>query len=921
MAPDSKSDAVVAVAPSDHTFGHESTASGQKPKTLWGRVKVVLWDGPRPEEERKLIQRLDIFLMSWATFGYFIRLLDSSNITNAYVSGMNEDLAFHGNQYNLLQTFFTCGYLVGQIPSQFLLTKIRPSVYLPTVELLWTIVTFTFAAVRNTRDVFALRFLLGMLESPFAVGVLTIMGKLSKRIAIFYSASYAASMFSGYLQAAIYRGLDGAAGLPGWRWLFIFCGIISIWGPLWGFYAVPDNPYTTRARWLTQDERERHIARMTKVDRKKPVPLTWAKVKRIATHWPLYVFTFTLICHCVVTQPLNYFAVWLKSLNRFSVYQINLFPTAGQAVGLVFTLLYGWLSDGLNKRWQILIIPATFNFVGMVMVVAYGNYASTFAGYLMNAASWGFWPVLYAWAIEIMHEDMEERAIVIGVAQTFGQAFIAWVPVLILNVGKYAPRFHLGFAVMSGISVLQASSIFLILYFSKREKRLHSGSVEAAEDADLFRNLVLSYMKRQRTIILAVVSAKSDFALQEVTQLARKLDPEGIRTLGLITKPDTLDEGSDSEKAYLKLAQNNDVHFRLGWHVLRNRDFGTRSTTLEERNRAEMQFFSQGVWTSMSPSHLRIANLRKRLTSVLHDQVLIQLPEVVTDLEKKVQECKLELKKIGPSRATAQEQRQNLIQASHKFYKLMKSSIDGDYTDPSVSQRRGRARKIVDTYLVGPGEVCRDDFLLEVKKLISMNRGRELPGTYNPAVISQLFRKQSKPWKGILDQRAASILGNAYVTARGVLEHILEDDVIEGNFRWTLNAALNEIGKSMKLKLEEIMTLHETLHPITYNQTLSGLVQKRLGPQEQWIGHDRSDDQILLWQDLDASSDAVDWMEAYYDISLARTLDDFSALAVESCLMQKLPGLFSPEVVFDMDDKTVGRIAAENEASAAESLR
>jgi ACS family pantothenate transporter-like MFS transporter len=105
----------------------------------------------------------------------------------------------------------------------------------------------------------------------------------------------------------------------------------------------------------------------------------------------------------------------------------------------------------------------------MILVVTYPNYGVTFLGYLLNATSWGFWPVLYAWAIEIMHKDMEERAIVIGVAQTFGQAFIAWVPVLILNVGKYAPRFHMGFAVMSGISVLQFASIFIIRWFGKRE--------------------------------------------------------------------------------------------------------------------------------------------------------------------------------------------------------------------------------------------------------------------------------------------------------------------------------------------------------------------------------------------------------------------------------------------------------------------
>ena len=102
---------------------------------------------------------------------------------------------------------------------------------------------------------------------------------------------------------------------------------------------------------------------------------------------------------------------------------------------------------------------------------------------------------------------------------------------------------------------------------------------QSDEDAALVRELVLSYMKKPRTIILAVVSAKSDFALQEVTKYARELDPKGARTLGLITKPDTLYHGSDSERAYVELAQNKDVTFHLGWHVLRNRDYEMRNST------------------------------------------------------------------------------------------------------------------------------------------------------------------------------------------------------------------------------------------------------------------------------------------------------------------------------------------------------
>lgn len=63
---------------------------------------------------------------------------------------------------------------------------------------------------------------------------------------------------------------------------------------------------------------------------------------------------------------------------------------------------------------------------------------------------------------------------------------------------------------------------------------------QTEEDSKLLKLLVLTYMRKPRSIILVVVFAKSDFALQQVTQHARALDPKGIRTLGLITKPDTL---------------------------------------------------------------------------------------------------------------------------------------------------------------------------------------------------------------------------------------------------------------------------------------------------------------------------------------------------------------------------------------------
>ena len=74
-------------------------------------------------------------------------------------------------------------------------------------------------------------------------------------------------------------------------------------------------------------------------------------------------------------------------------------------------------------------------------------------------------------------------------------------------------------------------------------------------------------MKEPRSVILAVVSAKNDFANQIILKLARDADPSGKRTLGVITKPDTLVPGSESETMFVSLAKNQNVEFRLGWHV------------------------------------------------------------------------------------------------------------------------------------------------------------------------------------------------------------------------------------------------------------------------------------------------------------------------------------------------------------------
>ena len=181
--------------------------------------------------ERWLLFKIDAFILSFCCVTYFFNYLDRSNLTNAYVSGMKEELNFHGNQLNVINTIFTVGYILGQIPSNLAVTYMRPRVFLPAMVLFWGALTMVTAAVSNPQGIMAIRFFLGLAESSTFAGTHYILGswyterELGKRSGIFTASGLAGTMFGGFIQAGIHSSLDGASGLAGWRWLFIVSGL------------------------------------------------------------------------------------------------------------------------------------------------------------------------------------------------------------------------------------------------------------------------------------------------------------------------------------------------------------------------------------------------------------------------------------------------------------------------------------------------------------------------------------------------------------------------------------------------------------------------------------------------------------------------------------------------------------------------
>jgi ACS family pantothenate transporter-like MFS transporter len=139
--------------------------------------------------------KLDIFLLSVTCLGYFSKNLDQANINNAYVSGMKEALHLEGSELTYANNVFTAGYVIGQIPAVILVTRVRPSIVIPTAEIFWSILTFCSAAVKSAPQLYAVRFLVGLCESAYFPTVIYMVGswytkrERGKRVTIFVSSS------------------------------------------------------------------------------------------------------------------------------------------------------------------------------------------------------------------------------------------------------------------------------------------------------------------------------------------------------------------------------------------------------------------------------------------------------------------------------------------------------------------------------------------------------------------------------------------------------------------------------------------------------------------------------------------------------------------------------------------------------------
>lgn len=226
-------------------------------------VPSKLENGPIPPHraidpviEKRVRRKLDLHLVPLLAALYLLAFLDRSNIGNARIAGMQEDLHLSSSNYDWLLTIFYISYILFT-PLAMMWKLVPPHRWAAFVVFGWGLVSTAQAATHSWAGMMVLRFIMGAMEVAYGPGVPFLLSffylrhEVGLRAGLFLSAAPLANTFAGALAYGI---TSGSPALAKWRVLFLVEGLPTICMAAVAWFFLPDSP--EKAHFLNEEERE-----------------------------------------------------------------------------------------------------------------------------------------------------------------------------------------------------------------------------------------------------------------------------------------------------------------------------------------------------------------------------------------------------------------------------------------------------------------------------------------------------------------------------------------------------------------------------------------------------------------------------------------------------------------------------------------
>ncbi|KAI0099300.1 allantoate permease [Nemania sp. FL0031] len=436
---------------------------------------------------KKLMRKVDVHLLPLLVLMYLLNFLDRSNLAQARLGTLEHDLGMKGTDFNLATSILFVGYLLMQLPSNLLLTRARPSVYLSIAMTVWGVISTAQAATRSFGGLVAARFFLGFAEAPFFPGAIFLMsswytrGELAYRIAWFYSGSSLANAFGGLIGAGVLSNLSGVHGIAGWRWLFIIEGTITIGVAIIAAFILPNYPANTKwlapeeqayAQWrLVDDTGEADVADSISV--KEGVKLAFKDPK---------LYLFTLLQHVsILSQAFQYFFPTIVKTLGFGTVETLLLTVPVWIATFLVSLAVTYTSGRFADRSIHIICLMLISVAGNIIAVSTLNTgARFFAIFLLPIGAVTAYQIILAWVANSFPRPLVKRSACISVANLVGNS--ANIYGSYMYPASDGPRYLPGGAATAGVAFIVAMLALIARLVLKREnKRLAEREVAESE--------------------------------------------------------------------------------------------------------------------------------------------------------------------------------------------------------------------------------------------------------------------------------------------------------------------------------------------------------------------------------------------------------------------------------------------------------
>lgn len=452
--------------------------------------------------------KCDIRIVPAICLLYLLAFLDRVNISNANVYGMSKDLGLKGNQYNIALTIFFVPYILSEIPSNYLLKKLKPHVWLSICMVLFGAVTIAQGFVQSFGGLVATRWFLGMCEAGMFPGCFYLLAmwyrrdEAQKRYSFFFSSTCLAGAFSGLIAAGIWN-LDGKRGLEGWRWIFIIEGAITVFCSIVMYFCISDFP--EEASYLTENERMfiKEKLSLDVGDSSHDVKLDFKGVLRVFKEWKIWAAGLIYFCLIIPAYGYAYFATAIVKSLGHSPIKTQFYSVPPWVVAFAMSMILATISDRLRHRYSFAAFSCLVAVSGFIMLLA--NKTNTHVRYgglfLVASGLYTAMPILVCWT-NMNFAGHHRKAVGTGWQVGFGN--IGGIIATFSFLSADAPHYIKGLSI--GVAFSALAAVLMTFYLgglyldnkAKREGRRQAkwdslSTIEKKTAGDLSPHFVYNY--------------------------------------------------------------------------------------------------------------------------------------------------------------------------------------------------------------------------------------------------------------------------------------------------------------------------------------------------------------------------------------------------------------------------------------------